>query len=489
MNDRVTIVGAGLAGSEAAWQLAERGINVRLVEMRPLKQTAIHRTGDFAELVCSNSLKSLDWSNAAGSLKTELAIMGSKLLGLALENRVQAGKALAVDRDRFAAAVTATIVDHPRIQIENREFTEFSELIDDPMPSILATGPLTSAALEAALSQRLGAKHLAFFDAAAPIVEADSLDMQLLFSQSRYSDDDDDYLNAPLDREQYERLVGELATGKRVIARDFETADLFQACQPVEEVARKGVDTLRFGALKPVGLTDPATGRRPWAVVQLRAENQERSAFNLVGFQTNLTFSEQERIFRMIPGLKRARFSRFGVMHRNTFIDAPRLLTPTLAWREHRQVHFAGQLGGTEGYVEAIASGLVAALAVYARIQGGDLPPLPKTSLFGALLDYATDPLTDPYQPMHVNYGIITALQTKVKGRRDRYKQYAERALQGIVDYKKANPGLGWLPEIDRDFLIGLADDRRLSVPDDSSSDASVSSCSLDQRSCDADTA
>ncbi|MCL2632546.1 MAG: methylenetetrahydrofolate--tRNA-(uracil(54)-C(5))-methyltransferase (FADH(2)-oxidizing) TrmFO, partial [Coriobacteriia bacterium] len=429
-SNRVIVIGGGLAGSEAAWQLAERGLDVSLYEMRPTMQTAVHKTGDLAELVCSNSLKSLDSSSAAGSLKTELAIMGSQLLRWALENRVAAGKALAVDRDRFARTVTDAIASHPRITVTQSEFNDLQHLIDSPMPSIIATGPLTSTTLEAQLSQALGAGHLAFFDAAAPIVEADSLDMQVLFGQSRYAADSDDYLNAPLDREQYEQLVSELAAGRKVIAREFETADLFQACQPVEELARKGIDTLRFGALKPVGLVDPRTDRRPWAVVQLRAENREKTAYNLVGFQTNLTFSEQERIFRMIPGLEDARFSRYGVMHRNTFIDAPRLLSSTLAWREHPQIHFAGQLSGTEGYVEAIASGLVAALAAYAYVQGEEMQALPKTSAFGALLNYATDPDTSPYQPMHVNYGIMPPLEERVKNKSQRYNQYAKRAEQ-----------------------------------------------------------
>ncbi|MCL2136106.1 MAG: methylenetetrahydrofolate--tRNA-(uracil(54)-C(5))-methyltransferase (FADH(2)-oxidizing) TrmFO [Coriobacteriia bacterium] len=457
MADPVTIVGAGLAGSEAAWQLAERGIKVRLIEMRPNIKTPIHQSGDFAELVCSNSFKSLDSSSAAGCLKNELAVMGSQLIKWAIGSRVAAGKALAVDRERFASTVTAELEKHRNISIERREFTELNDLINSPTPSIIATGPLTSAALETVLGEALGSEYLSFFDAAAPIVEAGSLDMGRLFRQSRYSSEEEDYLNAPLDRQQYEALVDALVKGDRVIARDFENADLFQACQPVEELARKGIDTLRFGALKPVGLTDPHTGRRPWAVVQLRSENQANTAYNLVGFQTNLAFREQERIFRLIPGLENAQFARFGVMHRNTFIDAPRLLSPTLAWKSHPHIHFAGQLGGTEGYVEAIASGLLASLAVYAQIKGQALDPLPNTTLFGALIDYATNPKTKDYQPMHVNYGIIRSLPEGVKNKKQRYIEYASRSEQAIIGYREANGFLDWLADTDRSFLIGPA--------------------------------
>jgi methylenetetrahydrofolate--tRNA-(uracil-5-)-methyltransferase len=434
--------------------LAERGLPVRLIEMRPASQTAVHTGGDFAELVCSNSMKSLDADSSAGSLKMELAVMGSGLLRLALANSVPAGKALAVDREAFSLAVTEALSNHPLVEVERREFSELGQLIDDPQPSIIATGPLTADGLSAALADHLGLEQLAFFDAAAPIVEAESLDFSLLFRQSRYSSGEGDYLNAALDRPTYERLVDELAHGRKVIAREFEQADLFQACQPVEEVARKGVDTLRFGACKPVGLIDPDSGRRPWAVVQLRPENRQCSAYNLVGFQTNLAYGEQERIFRMIPGLADARFLRYGVMHRNTFIDAPRLLTPSLSWREHPHVHFAGQISGTEGYVEAIASGLMAALAVYAQVKGLDAPELPRTSLFGALLGYATDPATAPYQPMHVNYGLLESLPNAIRNRRQRYAQYALRASQAIQGFRDSRPDLRWLPMLPSGFLL-----------------------------------
>ena len=457
MEDEVVIVGAGLAGSEAAWQLAQRGVRVRLFEMRPVTQTAVHKTGDLAELVCSNSMKSLDATSAAGSLKYELAVMGSRLLYWASQNRVAAGKALAVDRDGFARAVTEALSNHPNITIERAEFTDLQKVIDSSTHCIIASGPLTSDSLEAALAQVLGTDHLAFFDAAAPIVEADSLNLTRLFSQSRYegAEAGGDYLNAAMNRDEYERFINELIAARRVINHDFETSDLFQACQPIEEVARTGLDTLRYGALKPVGIIDPVTGRRPWAVVQLRAENSQRSSFNLVGFQTNLAFAEQERVFRMIPGLEQASFARYGVMHRNTFIDAPRLLTGLLAWRSHPRLHFAGQVSGTEGYVEAIASGLVAALAVYADLKEIKMPTLPEHTVFGALLAYATNPETNPYQPMHVNYGIMPALADRVSNKQQRYAQYAARAAQAITAYRLQNPGLDWLPQLNMQLLFG----------------------------------
>jgi len=437
---------------------------VRLLEMRPLLSTAVHESADFAELVCSNSLKSLALSRAAGSLKQELAIYGCQLLRWALQQRVPAGQALAVDRLAFSQSVTAALSAHPNISVERAEFRDLPALITSDSPSILASGPLTSDALQQQLVQALGAQQLAFFDAVAPIVAADSLDWSQLFSQSRYQAADGDYLNAALDRDQYQRLVEELVQGQRVILRDFENHELFSACQPVEEIARQGRDSLRYGALKPVGLRDPRTARRPWAVVQLRAENRNHTSYNLVGLQTNLTFAEQQRIFRLIPGLAEARFLRYGVMHRNTFINAPQLLRPDLAWAAHPQIHFAGQLMGTEGYMEAIAGGLVAALAVYAQLQGGDFQALPSPSLLGALLAYATDSSCLNYQPMHVNFGLIPALPQPVANRRQRYRQYSQRAAAAAQGYRRAHSELAWLPALPADFLI---DDSQSEVPDD----------------------
>lgn len=438
MDKFVNIIGAGLAGSEAALQLAQRGVHVRLFEMRPETETDVHRGGDCAELVCSNSLKSTKPESAAGMLKAELAALGSQLIAAAGRSRVDAGGALAVDRDRFSADVTSMVKES--LYIEYRVMC-----VSDPLDAclgaadatILATGPLTSDALAQWLVDKTGSDNLAFFDAAAPVVMADSLDMDVLFRQSRYEQDaPGDYLNAPFDKESYDAFIAQLVAADRVIKRDFETKDLFQACQPIEEIARKGADAPRFGTCKPVGLTDPATGRRPWAAVQLRAENAQGTAYNLVGFQTNLTFGEQKRVFRMIPGLQNAEFARYGVMHRNTFIQAPRLLDRDLRLRGvDAPVYVAGQLSGTEGYCEAIASGLMCALFVYAQLQGMQAPLLPVETAFGALLDYATDPATQDYQPMHVNFGILKPLDQHIRNKGMRYAAYAERGSRAMEGY------------------------------------------------------
>lgn len=434
----MNIIGAGLAGSEAALQLAQRGVHVRLFEMRPETETDVHRGGDCAELVCSNSLKSTKPESAAGMLKAELAALGSQLIAAAGRSRVDAGGALAVDRDEFSADVTSMVKENPYIEYRVM-------CVSDPLDAclgaadatILATGPLTSDALAQWLVDKTGSDNLAFFDAAAPVVMADSLDMDVLFRQSRYEQDaPGDYLNAPFDKESYDAFIAQLVAADRVIKRDFETKDLFQACQPIEEIARKGADAPRFGTCKPVGLTDPVTGRRPWAAVQLRAENAQGTAYNLVGFQTNLTFGEQKRVFRMIPGLQNAEFARYGVMHRNTFIQAPRLLDRDLRLRGvDAPVYVAGQLSGTEGYCEAIASGLMCALFVYAQLQGMQAPLLPVETAFGALLDYATDPATQDYQPMHVNFGILKPLDQHIRNKGMRYAAYAERGSRAMEGY------------------------------------------------------
>lgn len=434
----MNIIGAGLAGSEAALQLAQRGVHVRLFEMRPETETDVHRGGDCAELVCSNSLKSTKPESAAGMLKAELAALGSQLIAAAGRSRVDAGGALAVDRDEFSADVTSMVKENP--YIEYRVMCVSNPLdacLGAADATILTTGPLTSDALAQWLVDKTGSDNLAFFDAAAPVVMADSLDMDVLFRQSRYEQDaPGDYLNAPFDKESYDAFIAQLVAADRVIKRDFETKDLFQACQPIEEIARKGADAPRFGTCKPVGLTDPATGRRPWAAVQLRAENAQGTAYNLVGFQTNLTFGEQKRVFRMIPGLQNAEFARYGVMHRNTFIQAPRLLDRNLRLRGvDAPVYVAGQLSGTEGYCEAIASGLMCALFVYAQLQGMQAPLLPVETAFGALLDYATDPATQDYQPMHVNFGILKPLDQHIRNKGMRYAVYVERGSRAMEGY------------------------------------------------------
>ena len=429
MSQSVTIVGAGLAGSEAALQLADRGVRIRLVEMRPKTPTLVHVTGCCAELVCSNSLKSEKPDSAAGMLKRELAELGSQLYAQAKLHAVPAGGALAVDRTAFAEGADALVV---------------------------AAGPLASDALAASLSRLAGEEHLAFYDAAAPIVMADSLDYAKLFRQSRYEDaaaDAGDYLNAPFSREEYDAFVDELVAAERVIRRDFETRDLFQACQPIEEIARKGHDAPRFGTLKPVGLTDPRTGHRPWAALQLRAEDAHGSSYNLVGFQTNLTFPEQRRVFRLIPGLENAEFARYGVMHRNTFVDAPRLLDESLRLRSPEAerlgvpVHLAGQIAGTEGYCEAIRSGLHVAFAVAAELRGAQAPALPRETAFGALLAYATDPAVKDYQPMHVNFGILPPFEQRIRNKRDRYAAYAERGAEALAAYKAELAARGLAPD------------------------------------------
>ena len=437
--ERVIVVGGGLAGCECALTLADHGVPVTLYEMRPQVMTPVHRGGGLAELVCSNSLKSTKPDTAAGLLKDEMERLGCHLLSYARACAVPAGGALAVDREQFSEAVCAAVAARPLIEVRREEVRD----IPAQGRVVVAAGPMCSPALAQAVARRVGGESLAFYDAAAPIVEASSLDMGVLFSQSRYEQGSEgDYLNAPMDRECYEAFIDELLAAERVILRDFERRELFQACQPLEEVARTGRDALRFGAFKPVGIVDPATGHRPWAVVQLRAENRERTAYNLVGFQTNLTFAEQRRVFRMIPGLEGAEFFRYGVMHRNTFLDSPHVLDPTFALPDEPRVCFAGQITGTEGYVEAMASGLLAALNVLADLRGEPLEPLPADTALGALVAYATSPQTQGYQPMHVNFGLMPALEgPRRKGKRERYQAYAERARASLGAWAERNAG------------------------------------------------
>lgn len=432
----VLVIGAGLAGSEAAWQLAIRGIDVELVEMRPGATSPAHHTADFAELVCSNSLKSDDPSTAPGMLKAEMEALGSLVVAVARRHSVPAGAALAVDRDGFSTAITRLLTEHPHIRVVHREQTDIP--VDRDV--ILATGPLTSEALQPALSGIIGEDRMAFFDAAAPIVDAASIDRDTVFAQSRYDKGEGaDYLNCPFERDEYELFINALVEADRVVSKDFERKELFAACQPVEEIARKGVDALRYGPMKPVGLTDPRTGRRPWAVLQLRTENAAHTAYNLVGCQTNLTFPEQRRVFALVPGLANAEIVRFGVMHRNTFVDAPSLLRADLAVRATPNVRIAGQLSGTEGYLEAAASGLIAALGLIAERSGVPFPVLPPQTALGALLAYATDPETRCYQPMHVNFGLLPPAPAGVRGKRERHAAVASAGRSVLNDWTAQN--------------------------------------------------
>ena len=437
MDQTVSVVGAGLAGSECALQLAMRGVRVRLFEQRPAHPSPAHHTDRFAELVCSNSLKSTKEDSAAGLLKHELDRMGSALLPIARTCSVPAGGALAVDRDAFSAAVTERVTADPLIEVVREEVTSVPE-----GPCVIAAGPLCSDALFEAVSAAVGGERMSFFDAAAPIVDAESIDRAVVFEQSRYGESGTgDYLNCPMTREEYEAFMDALLSAERVIARDFEQADLFCACQPVEEVARTGRDSLRFGALKPVGLTDPRTGRRPWAAVQLRAETASRAAYNMVGFQTNLTWPEQRRVFRMVPGLEGAEFLRYGVMHRNSFVDAPHALDRTFAI-PGTQVRLAGQITGTEGYVEAIASGLLGALNTYAALTGAPAVILPLTGALGSLAAYATDPATSGYQPMHVNFGLFPPLEEHIRNKAERRAAMVTRARADLDVYLAGRPDL-----------------------------------------------
>lgn len=449
---KICIVGGGLAGSEAALTLARLGFQVDLYEMRPQRNTEVHHTSDLAELVCSNSLKSKRFDSAAGMLKEELDVLGSFLYRAALDNAVDAGGALAVNRNDFSQAVTELIEQSPNISLIREEVTSIDDLAHEYDAVILATGPLTSDALSESLQSLTGSSYLAFYDAAAPIVLADSIDTNRVFSQSRYEDDGEgDYLNAPFDKEEYEAFIEELVSARRVIAKDFETKDLFQACQPIEEIARKGLDAPRYGTMKPVGLTDPRTGKRPWAAVQLRKEDANGQSYNLVGFQTNLAFPEQERVFRMIPGLEKAEFSRFGVMHRNTFIDAPRVLDANsqlvtdAAKALDAPIYVAGQLSGTEGYCEAIRSGIHCALSVAAHFKDVDAPEPPLETAFGSLLAYSTSPDTQDYQPMHVNFGIFPPLPERIRNKKERYGAYSKRGSIALREYAERLSGLGLL--------------------------------------------
>ena len=432
------MIGAGLAGSEAAWQLAERGCRVVLHEMRPVRQTPAHQTEKFAELVCSNTFKSTETSNAHGLLKAEMRVLGSMVLEAADLARVPGGSALTVDRNIFAEAVTERVANHPSIEIVRDEVTTVSS------PSIVATGPLTSEPMTEAIRVRTGSESLSFFDAIAPIVSYDSIDHNIVFRASRYGKEtmegaggEGAYLNCPMSREEYEAFLDAVSTADQYRTHDFDQVPYFEGCMPIEVMAQRGRETLRFGPMKPVGLEDPRTGRRPWAVVQLRQEDRAGVMWNIVGFQTRLRIPEQQRVFRMIPGLAIAEFFRYGQIHRNAYLNAPACLTPHLSLRDDAMTLFAGQLTGVEGYTESTATGLLAAINM-ARMLRGDEPSVPPpTTMLGALYRYLREADPRHFQPMNANYGLVEALDHEVRDKRRKKELLAERALADMKAWRE----------------------------------------------------
>ncbi|MBT9155065.1 MAG: Methylenetetrahydrofolate--tRNA-(uracil-5-)-methyltransferase TrmFO [Firmicutes bacterium] len=432
MNSKsVTVIGGGLAGAEAAWQLARQGAAVTLYEMRPKLSTGAHHTALLAELVCSNSLRAADLGNAVGLLKEELRQLDSLIMRAAAATEVPAGGATAVDRTEFAQFVTRAVESHPLITVCRQEITELPK----SGTVIVASGPLTSSALAEHLRQALEAPYLAFFDAAAPIVLADSIDMSQAFMASRYGKGEAAYINCPLNEEEYDRFYQALIAAERQQLSDIDTTACFEGCMPIESMADRGRDTPLFGPLKPVGLTDPRTGKRPFAVLQLRQDNRGATMYNLVGFQTRLTWREQKRVFSLIPALRHAEYVRFGVMHRNTFIDSRSVLWPTLQWRKDARVFFAGQVTGVEGYVESAATGLVAGINAYRFAQGMEPLVLPVVTAHGALINYITEHSPSPLQPMNVTFGLFPPLASPPRERRLRNLAYAERAMRELTEF------------------------------------------------------
>lgn len=435
---QVTIIGAGLAGCEAALWLAGAGVQVDLYEQKPVRFSPAHKSEGFAELICSNSLKAERPDSASGLLKLEMRALGSHLLPAADTARVAAGGALAVDRDQFSREVTRLVESHPNITVHRQEVTA----LDESAPVLVASGPLTEGPLAAAIAALTGDRRLSFYDAVAPIVTAESLDCEKVFAASRYGRGEADYLNCPFNKEEYEAFHAALVAAERAPLHDFDGGlTVYEGCMPIEVMAARGADTIRFGPLRPVGLRDPRTGHRPWANVQLRAENAARTLYNLVGFQTNLKWGEQKRVFSMIPGLEHAEFVRYGVMHRNTFLDSPQVLTEQQFLKDHPNVFFAGQITGFEGYMESAASGLLAARQILARLQGRTLPPPPAETMCGALLRYITTPNKD-FQPMGANMGILprTPDIDAIRDKRERYaalSQAAQRAMNEWVEEDK----------------------------------------------------
>ncbi len=437
-NQCVNVIGAGLAGCEAAWILAERGIRVKLYEMKPHKRSPAHHTDLLCELVCSNSLKAARVESAAGLLKEEMRRLGSITMQAAAATSVSAGGALAVDRNLFSEYVTDKITNHPNISICNEEVKAL-DFTDEIV--IVATGPLTSDALAEQIKIICG-DSLSFYDAAAPIVTRDSLDMTKIFAASRYGRGDDDYLNCPFNKDEYTEFYNALISAESVVLKEFEkdAPTVYEGCMPIEIMAKRGEDTIRFGPLKPVGLRDPRTETRPWAVVQLRRENAEGTLLNMVGFQTNLKFHEQKRVFSMIPGMENAEFVRYGVMHRNTFINSPEILTTQLCTKTNPKLFFAGQITGVEGYIESAASGIFAGLnAANLVLNNCTLAPLPNDTMLGALISYITDESVKDFQPMGSNMGILPPLENHIKSKQERYGALSERALKSLDEYIKIN--------------------------------------------------
>ena len=431
-NQPVWVIGAGLAGCEAAWTLAQQGVAVRLYEMKPQQYTPAHQYKGFAELICSNSLKAARIGSAAGMLKEEMRILGSLTMEAAQQTSVSAGGALAGDRERFSDLITERILAHPLIEVVHQRVDHLPE-----GTGIVASGPLTEEHLAQDIAQLCGESYLSFFDAAAPIVTFESLDKDKVFFAARYGRGEDDYINCPMDKEQYEAFYEQLVQAESVQLHSFEREQMkvYEGCMPVEVMAKRGADTLRYGPLKPVGLTDPHTGRRPWAVVQLRSENRQGSLYNLVGFQTNLKFPEQKRVFSMIPGLEQAEFVRYGVMHRNTFLDSPRLLESDLSLKKRPEIYFAGQITGVEGYVESAASGILAGHNLARRLRGEQPLQLPLDCMLGALVHYISDPSVSDFQPMGANMGILPPWQERVKDKAKRYELIANRGLDSLRAY------------------------------------------------------
>ncbi|MDD6998651.1 MAG: methylenetetrahydrofolate--tRNA-(uracil(54)-C(5))-methyltransferase (FADH(2)-oxidizing) TrmFO [Oscillospiraceae bacterium] len=432
----IKILGAGLAGCEAALWLANQEVQVHLYEQKPLHFSPAHQKEGFAELICSNSLKAERLDSASGLLKEEMRLMGSSLLGCAEKTRVAAGGALAVDRDAFSREVTGLVEQHPNITLHRQRV----ERIDESAPVLVATGPLTDGPLAADIQRLIGGQSLSFYDAAAPIVTAESLDMEKVFAASRYGRGEADYLNCPFNKAEYEAFYEALSTAERAPLHDFDAdgnLTVYEGCMPIEVMAGRGPDTMRFGPLRPVGLTDPRTGHRPWANVQLRSENRQNTMYNLVGFQTNLKFGEQKRVFSLIPGLEHAEFVRYGVMHRNTFLNSPKLMAENLALKAHPNVWFAGQITGFEGYMESAACGLLAARGILAALEGKTMTPPPADTMCGALIRYITSENKD-FQPMGSNMGILPPLETHIRDKRERYAALADRAVADMKAWLEA---------------------------------------------------